>query len=74
MNISISIPPDLQTYIEARIATGDYSNMTEYVLALVKQDYQRQEAAAKLGALLQEGLDSESQTVSADYWDTLKSC
>jgi antitoxin ParD1/3/4 len=72
MNVILPIPEDLQTYIEAQIQAGDYASAIEYFLALVQQDRQRKQAQAKLECLLQEGLDSDSEPVTAAYWQNLR--
>ncbi|MCU0543043.1 MAG: hypothetical protein MUE44_12720 [Oscillatoriaceae cyanobacterium Prado104] len=72
MNVILAIPEDLQTYIEAQIKAGAYASAVEYFLDLVQQDRQRKQAQAKLENLLQEGLDSDSETVTAAYWENLR--
>lgn len=47
------------------------SQKLEKNLTLLNQDRQKQQAQEKLTALLQEGLDSPSEAVTADYWHTL---
>ncbi|MEG4495821.1 hypothetical protein QUB05_10600 [Microcoleus sp. F10-C6] len=72
MNVILAIPEDLQTYIESQIQAGAYASAVEYFLALVQQDRQRKQAQAKLENLLQEGLDSDSEPVTAAYWENLR--
>ena len=71
MNVILAIPEELQTYIEAQIEAGDYASAVEYFLHLVQQDRQRKQAQTKLEGLLQEGLDSDGEPVTAEYWQNL---
>lgn len=72
MNVILAIPEDLQAHIEAQIQAGAYSNAVEYFLDLVQQDRQRKQAQEKLENLLQEGLDSGSESVTLTYWQDLR--
>lgn len=72
MNIILDIPEDLQLYIEAQIQAGAYASAIEYFLDLAQQDRQQKQAQAKLENLLQEGLDSDSEPVTAAYWQNLR--
>jgi antitoxin ParD1/3/4 len=72
MNVILAIPEELQAYIEAQIQAGAYASAVEYFMDLVQKDRQRKQAQAKLESLLQEGLDSDSETVTAAYWQNLR--
>ena len=72
MNVILAIPEELQTYIEAQIQAGAYASAVDYFLDLAQKDRQRKQAQAKLESLLQEGLDSDSETVTATYWQNLR--
>lgn len=72
MNVILAIPEELQTYIEAQIQAGAYASAVEYLLDLVQQDRHRKQAQAKLEGLLQEGLDSDGEPVTAAYWQNLR--
>ncbi|NEQ97794.1 MAG: type II toxin-antitoxin system ParD family antitoxin [Cyanothece sp. SIO2G6] len=72
MNISIALPPNLQSYLETQIATGASTSVSEYILKLIEEDYQRQQAQDQFNALLQEGIESPSQPVTPDYWQDLR--
>ena len=72
MNITIGIPEDLQTHITAQIQAGVYSSAVEYFLDLGRQDRQRQSNRSKIAQLLQEGLDSASESVTPEYWQKLR--
>jgi putative addiction module CopG family antidote len=72
MNVILAIPEDLQAHIEAQIQAGAYSNAVEYFLDLVQQDRKRKQAQEKLENLLQEGLDSGTESVTLTYWQDLR--
>jgi putative addiction module CopG family antidote len=72
MNVILAIPEDLQAHIEAQIQAGAYSNAVEYFLDLVQQDRKRKQAQEKLENLLQEGLDSGTESVTSTYWQDLR--
>ncbi|QLE57116.1 type II toxin-antitoxin system ParD family antitoxin [Nostoc sp. TCL26-01] len=72
MNISIDIPDEVRVYVEAQVMAGAYSSVEEYFLDLVKQD-QKRKAQAKLEAFLKEGIDSQGQEVTPEYWQNLRS-
>lgn len=56
---TLSFPPALQAWVDARIAEGRYADAEDYVRDLVRRD---QETIAEdrnwLRAMIQEGLDS----------------
>ncbi|OUL23839.1 transcriptional regulator [Nostoc sp. T09] len=72
MNINIDIPDEVRVYLEAQVMTGAYNSISEYFLDLVQQD-QKRKAQAKLEALLLEGIDSQGQEVTPEYWQNLRS-
>jgi antitoxin ParD1/3/4 len=72
MNVIFDIPEDLQIHIKAQIQAGIYLNPVEYFLDLGQQDRQRQIDREKIAQLLQEGLDSDSESVTPDYWQNLR--
>jgi antitoxin ParD1/3/4 len=72
MNVVIDIPEDLQAHIKAQIQAGIYSSAVEYFLDLGQQDRQRQNDRERIGQLLQESLDSDSESVTPEYWTRLR--
>jgi antitoxin ParD1/3/4 len=72
MNIVLDIPEDLQAHIKTQIQAGIYSSAVEYFLDLGQQDRQRQSNRAKVAQLLQESLDSDSESVTPEYWTRLR--
>jgi|GEM_PF-612928 len=72
MNINIDIPDEMRVYVEAQLMTGAYNSIGEYFLDLVQQDKKRK-AQAKLEMLLLEGINSDTQEVTPEYWQNLRS-
>jgi antitoxin ParD1/3/4 len=73
MNVMLEIPEDLKRHVMARIQTGEYTSAIDYVLDLVMRDRDRILAQEKLKGLIQEGLDSEVEVVTPEYWKDLRS-
>jgi antitoxin ParD1/3/4 len=55
--MNVSLPEPMKEWVEARAATGRYSNASDYVRDLIRRDQQRADALSKLDALIQEGID-----------------
>lgn len=72
MTIDVDIPDEVRVYLEAEVMAGAYSSIGEYFLDLVQQD-QKRKAQAKLEALLLEGINSQGQDVTPEYWLSLRS-
>jgi len=67
----ISMPPALQSWVEARIAAGRYTDAGEYLRDLVRRDRESLEADAQwVRTMVQEGL--ASGVVDAEPEDVLK--
>jgi antitoxin ParD1/3/4 len=57
--LTISVPPALQRWIEARVAEGGYADAQDYLRDLVRRDHERaSEDVAWLRAMIGEGLAS----------------
>ena len=52
---SFSFAPDVQHWVETRLADGDYANLAEYLNELVRRDRLQRE---ELRALIAEGIAS----------------
>jgi antitoxin ParD1/3/4 len=55
--LSFALPETLRTYIDARVATGNCGNTSEYIRDLIRKD-QAEEAKSCLRSLIAEGLAS----------------
>lgn len=55
--MSFALPESMREYIDTRVRDGNYGNTSEYLRELIRRDQEHQ-AAARLRALIAEGLDS----------------
>ena len=58
MTRPVDLPPDLEAFIDARIAAGEYASADEAIRAAIDLLRQRDQARAKLNALIDEGYES----------------
>ena len=69
--MSISLPKALKDYIQKRVAEGDFSNASDYIRQLLREE-RKSRAEKRLEILLLEGLDSgEPEEATDDYWNDL---
>ena len=70
--MNVSLPDAMKHFIDAQVAAGGYSSVSEYIRALVRDEQQRQ-AKARLEALLLEALDSGDPTaMTQEDWDVIR--
>ena len=70
--MSVSLPEALKDYVHERVAQGAFSDPSDYVRALIREDRKRQ-AKARLQALLLEGFDSGDPTpLDAAEWESIR--
>ena len=66
-SMNVSLPESLKEYVKERCVQGDFSNPSDYIRALIREDKKRC-AQEKLEALLIEGLGSgEPLQVDDEY-------
>jgi antitoxin ParD1/3/4 len=65
--INISLPEQLQEFLEQQVAAGGYANTNEYINYLISQEQERI-AQKKLETLLIEGVDSGDVVEVTDEW------
>jgi len=69
--MSISLPQALKDYIQKRVAEGDFSNASDYIRQLLREE-RKSRAEKRLEILLLEGLDSgPPEEATDDYWNDL---
>jgi antitoxin ParD1/3/4 len=56
--MNVSLPEPMKAWVEARAATGRYSNASDYVRDLIRRDQQRADAIATLQQVVDEALAS----------------
>ena len=66
---NISLPDELQAFVDEQVVKGGYSTTSEYIRHLILQDQERT-AKEQLEAMLIEGLDSgEAVEVNDEWWE-----
>lgn len=55
--LSFALPETMRSYIDARVASGQYGNTSEYIRDLIRKD-QEEQAVQRLRGLIEEGLAS----------------
>lgn len=71
-SLNISLPEALKEFVHERVAEKAYSNPSDYVRALIRED-QKRRAEEKLEQLLLEGIDSgPPQPVTPEGWRAIR--
>ena len=71
-SMNVSLPETLKDYVQERVAEGTFSNPSDYVRALIREDMRRREEE-KLDALLIEGLNSgPAEPMTAKDWADIR--
>jgi len=70
-SMNISLPDPLKAFVDAQIAEGRYSSVSEYVRELIRADEKRK-AEEQLEALLMEGLQGEERELTRDDWQAIR--
>jgi antitoxin ParD1/3/4 len=69
--LNITLPEELERYLEERVAEGGYGSPGDYVRALIREDQERR-AREMVDRLLLEGLESEPDLVTPEYLADLR--
>ena len=70
--MNISLPETMKQFIEEQVSAGEYSSVSEYIRALVREE-QKRKAQEQLEALLVEGLESGKPTEMTDEeWNEIR--
>jgi antitoxin ParD1/3/4 len=70
-SMNISLPELLKQFVDAQIAAGRYSSVSEYVRELIRDDEKRK-AQERLEALLLEGLQGEETELTREDWAAIR--
>ncbi|MEE9309595.1 MAG: type II toxin-antitoxin system ParD family antitoxin [Cocleimonas sp.] len=71
--MNISLPDSLKDFAQSQTKTDNYSNPSDYVRSLIREDKEKKEAQLHFESLLLEGLNSgEAMPVNREYWETKK--
>jgi antitoxin ParD1/3/4 len=70
--MNVSLPEALEDYVQERVAQGAFSDPSDYIRTLIREDRKRQ-AEERLEALLLEGLDSgDTAPLDAAEWERIR--
>lgn len=69
--VTISLPESLKAFVEQRVATQGYGNVSEYFRSLLREA-QASDAAQSLDAQLFAGLGANSRPTDATFWTQLR--
>ena len=71
--MNISLPDSLKAFAHAQTKTDSYSNPSDYVRSLIREDKEKKEAQLHIESLLLEGLKSgKAIPVTQEYWKETK--
>jgi antitoxin ParD1/3/4 len=70
-SMNISLPDPLKKFVDAQIAQGRYSSVSEYVRELIRADEKRK-AEEFLEAKLLEGLKDPEHELTAADWSAIR--
>jgi antitoxin ParD1/3/4 len=71
--MNISLPDSLKAFAHDQTQTDSYSNPSDYVRSLIREDKAKKEAQQHIEALLLDGLNSgDPIPVTPKYWKTLR--
>lgn len=67
---TITVTDEQNAWIKSRIASGDYTNDSEFVRDLLRKDQERTQKIANMQRLVTEGLESGYSELSVDeIWE-----
>jgi antitoxin ParD1/3/4 len=71
-SMNVSLPETLKDYVQERVAEGTFSNPSDYVRALIREDRKRR-AEERLDELLMEGINSgPAEPMTAEDWADMR--
>lgn len=63
--MSFALPEELRSYVDERVASGEYGNTSEYLRELIRRD-RHEQAINRLRDLVVEGLESGEPILLTD--------
>jgi antitoxin ParD1/3/4 len=66
----LSLPESLEKFVEQEVAEGGYETAEKYIRHLISVEHKRR-AKERLEALMLEGLNSEPELVTPEWWAEL---
>jgi len=71
--MNISLPDSLKEFAKDQTKSESYSNPSDYVRSLIRDDKEKKEAQYRIEALLLDGLNSgEALSATPTYWKNKK--
>lgn len=70
-SMNISLPEPLKRFVDGQIEQGRYSSVSEYMRELIRDDEKRK-AHEKFEALLLEGLQGDTHTMTPEDWSAIR--
>ena len=71
-SMNVSLPETLKDYVQERVAEGTFSNPSDFVRALIREDMRRK-AEERLDELLMEGINSgPAEPMTAEDWADIR--
>jgi len=71
-SMNVSLPEALKDYVQERVAEGTFSNPSDYVRALIREDRKRR-AEERLDELLMEGINSgPAEPMTEQEWADIR--
>jgi antitoxin ParD1/3/4 len=67
--MNISLPEKLKSFVEKRVAEGDFSNASDYVRDLLRKDQLRNAASAEIRQALEDGDASGYLPYEREYFE-----
>jgi antitoxin ParD1/3/4 len=67
--INISLPEPLSTYVEAKVAAGDYGTPSQYITELIQDDRDRRKHALEEHLIHALSENSEALEISDEDWE-----
>ena len=64
--MNVSLPDPMKEWVESRAATGRWSNASDYVRDLIREDQERQEKIAAMQRLVDEAMASGISSKTMD--------
>lgn len=70
--MNVSLTPELEAMVRAKVATGLYNNASEVLRDALRQMVAEERALAELRALVQEGIDSgDPVPLTDELWEEI---
>ena len=71
MTVNVSLSDDERKFVETQATAGGFESPSSYIQELIRAE-QKRIAEERLETLLLEGLNSPSEEVTSESWDTFR--